>query len=110
MASVNGRSQAEMIISEAEPGNLIALISGELDILSVERLDGQIGALLAGTAKRVDLDLSDLDFMDSSGISMLLRITNQFGPCEVRGAKPIIRRVIEVTGLTEVLCLKDGAS
>jgi anti-anti-sigma factor len=81
----------------------VVKISGELDIVSVSYLDDQIAALLGRAADRVDLDLSDLEFMDSSGISLLLRISNQFGPLHVRGARPLVRRVVEVTGLTAVL-------
>jgi hypothetical protein len=35
--------------------------------------------------------------------SRLRRVPHQFGPAHVRGAKPLIRRVIEVSGLDGVL-------
>jgi len=97
--------QAQMKVTDAGPGHLVVKISGELDIVSASYLDDQIAAFLGRPADRVDLDLSELEFMDSSGIAVLLRISNQFGPLQVRGAKPLVRRVVEVTGLTAILRL-----
>jgi anti-sigma B factor antagonist len=102
------RSEAELDLAEAEPGVVTARISGELDILSVEQLGGQIDELLARAPTCVDLDLSDLEFMDSSGLALLLRLTNRFGPIQVFGANPLIRRVIEATGLTGILQMEEG--
>ena len=106
MAELN-RSEAVLALAEAEPGVVTARISGELDLLSAERLGGQIDALLAGAPARVDLDLSDLAFMDSSGLALLLRLTNRLGPLRVFGANPSIRRVIEATGLTGILQMEE---
>jgi anti-anti-sigma factor len=33
----------------------------------------------------VELDLTDLAFMDSSGLAVLLRLANQFGTLRIRG-------------------------
>jgi anti-sigma B factor antagonist len=107
MARISSAGQAQIKVIDAGSGNLIAKISGELDIVSVTSLEDQIADFLGRPAARVDLDLSDLEFMDSSGIALLLRISNQFGPVQMRGAKPLIRRVVEVTGLTAVLHLDD---
>ncbi len=59
--------------------------------------------------RRLDLDLSGLAFMDSSGLALLLRVANRLGPLRVFGASPLIRRVIEATGLTGILLVQDGA-
>jgi anti-anti-sigma factor len=110
MAELNSGSHAQIALSEIEPGCFTATISGELDIQSVDRLNGAIDDLLARRLTRLDFDLSEVEFMDSSGLALLLRLTNQFGPAYVKGAKPIIRRVIEVSGLSGVLQLDGGAS
>jgi anti-sigma B factor antagonist len=99
MAELDGASRARIDVAEGDPGCFTATISGELDIHSVDAL----GARIARPATRIDFELSDLEFMDSSGLALLLRVTNQFGPAHVRGAKPLIRRVIEVSGLDGVL-------
>jgi anti-anti-sigma factor len=94
---------ARMEVSEAGPGHLVVRISGEIDLSSVDDVTDQVEILLARTVQRVDLNVTDLEFMDSSGIALLLRITNRFGPIDLIGANPLIRRVIEATGLTDIL-------
>lgn len=107
MARISSAGQAQIKVVDVGSGSLIAKISGELDIVSVASLEVQIADLLGRSAVRVDLDLSDLEFMDSSGIALLLRISNQFGQVQMRGANPLIRRVVEVTGLTAIFHLDD---
>jgi anti-anti-sigma factor len=109
MAAVGDGAGSEIELSESEPGHYTAILTGELDIQSVDRLNGSVEKLLTLSVTQLDFDLSDLAFMDSSGLALLLRMTNQFGPAEVRGARPLIRRVIEVSGLTEVLRLEAGS-
>jgi anti-sigma B factor antagonist len=109
MAGVNDRSQAAIDVAEGQWGIVTARISGELDIVSAGHLSGQIDALLAQTPSRLDLDLSELSFMDSSGLALLLRLANQIGPLRVFGASLLIRRVIEATGLTAILLLQGTA-
>jgi anti-anti-sigma factor len=110
MAGVNEGSQADIDLAEDGPGLVTARISGELDIVSAGHLGGQVDDLLARTLTRLDLDLSGLAFMDSSGLALLLRLTNRLGPLRVFGANPLIRRVIEATGLTAVLLLQGTAT
>jgi anti-sigma B factor antagonist len=113
MASVNGGSRAEIRVAEGggaagSPGALTVSLSGELDIVSVDALEDVVATLVRRPATtRVDLDLTDLAFMDSSGLAVQLRLANQFGPLRIRGARPLIRRVIEVTGLASILLLED---
>jgi anti-anti-sigma factor len=107
MEELDEGSYGGLELSEGEPGAYTAVISGELDIQSVGRLNDLVDDLLTRPVTHLNFDLTDLQFMDSSGLGLLLRLTNQFGPAQVRGARPLIRRVIEVSGLTEVLRL-DG--
>jgi anti-sigma B factor antagonist len=109
MAAVADDTGGGIELSESDPGHYTAILTGELDIESADRLNGSVEELLSLPVTRLDFDLSRLEFMDSSGLALLLRMTNQFGPADVRGAKPLIRRVIEVSGLTEVLRLEGGS-
>jgi len=106
MASVNDGAPAAIEMAEDAWGTLTARISGELDIVSAGHLSEQVDELLARAPIRLDLDLSGLAFMDSSGLALLLRLSNQLGPLRVFGANPLIRRVIQATGLTAILLLQ----
>ncbi len=82
----------------------VVSLHGQLDLANADRVrDAIIGA--AGST--VVVDLSDLQFLDSSGIAALLsarsRITDTGHGFEVRGAQGIVRRVLEVTGLAFLL-------
>ena len=110
MAGVSDGSQAAIDLTEGEPGHVTARISGELDIVSVGHLTGKIDDLLTRSPTRLDLDLSGLAFMDSSGLALLLGLANRLGPLRVFGANLLIRRVIEVTGLTGILQLQGATS
>jgi anti-sigma B factor antagonist len=111
MASVNDEPKAGISVAgdESGSGRLTVSLSGELDIVSVDAIEPALDDILARPASGVDLDLTELAFMDSSGLAVLVRLANTFGPLRVIGARPLIRRVIEVTGLHEILRLEDEA-
>ncbi len=78
-------------------------LSGELDMISVERVRAVIDKALAGQNERLIFDVSELEFMDSSGIALLISVTRKVPAVEVRNPTAIVRRIIELTGLTEIL-------
>jgi anti-anti-sigma factor len=51
----------------------------------------------------VVLELGDLQFLDSSGVTLLVRIVNHFGQVRTASATAPVRRVIEVLGLADRL-------
>jgi anti-sigma B factor antagonist len=110
MAEVGDGPRGRIEVRENEPGSFTVILSGELDIQSVAHLHDAVDDLMARSVMRLDFDLADVAFMDSSGLALLLRLTNQFGPADVSGAKKLIRRVIEVSGLTEVLKLQPESA
>lgn len=88
----------------AEPGGASTMaLAGELDSSNVEQLEAAVTSLLAEHPERVILDLSALRFMDSAGISVLVRLAGEVDSVQIRDPSPIVRRVIEITGLTGVL-------
>jgi anti-anti-sigma factor len=99
---------ATLNVSEPAPGRLIVAMGGEYDIASIQHLGAELDALLRRDAESVWLDMSQLMFMDTSGVAMLLRIANHFGPIEARGASPLIRRTIQALGLSERLRMPPG--
>jgi anti-sigma B factor antagonist len=84
-------------------GSPLLKLRGELDMLSAVQLREIIEGLVDQRCDRLVLDLDELDFMDSSGIAVLVYSVNSIGTVELRNASPIIRRIIEVTGLSNVL-------
>jgi anti-sigma B factor antagonist len=92
--------------SVANDGSVTISLAGELDAASVEGLyDALIPAVRASSA--LTFDVAELDFMDSSGIALLLSLTRSLGSATVLHAPPIIRRIVEVTGLSDILQISD---
>jgi anti-anti-sigma factor len=86
-------------------GTPVLKLRGELDMLSATELRETVEALVVDHCDHVVFDLIDLQFMDSSGIAVLVFAANSVGQIELRNPSPIIRRIIEVTGLSSFLRL-----
>ncbi|HLH29410.1 MAG TPA: STAS domain-containing protein [Acidimicrobiales bacterium] len=78
-------------------------IEGEVDLDSAEEL----GQALERCNGNVILDLAGVSFMDSSGLGTLIRARNRLaaegGSLSVQAVAPNVRRLFELTGLTEFL-------
>ena len=80
-------------------------ISGELDMASAGPISQAIEAIVANRPTRVVVDLSDLRFIDSSGLSLFLILADQVAEVEIRNPSAIIRKVIDVTGLSSIFVI-----
>jgi anti-sigma B factor antagonist len=82
-------------------------VSGELDLYTAERIKRGIGEADAVGADTVVIDLSEISFIDSTALGVLVQETKRL---EGRGDSlvfvtndPRTQRVLEVTGLDRVL-------
>jgi anti-sigma B factor antagonist len=90
-----------------ENGTAVIGLSGDLDMTSLKQARAAIDAALASHPRRVILDASGLDYMDSSGIALLARVTQMTHEVQVRNPTPIVRQLIELTGLSQILHITD---
>ena len=97
-------SAAVEVLDDAH-GVLTLAITGELDLASVEPVHAAIDLAMDGGREQVVLELGALTFTDSSGIAMVVQITKEVDSLVIRDVTPIVRRVLEVTGLADVLGL-----
>lgn len=79
------------------------LLRGELDSSNVSVLEREVQAILALRPAQVVFDLSELTFIDSAGLAVLVTTANTVGQVAVRNPSPILRRVLAATGLTDLL-------
>lgn len=89
-----------------DPSSPVIAVTGELDLASVEVARQELGALL-NEPGRVTFDLTGLTFMDSSGIAFFVRVANEIGGVTLTHVNPMIRRVLQTTGLLEFFSLAD---
>ena|SRR6186997_2094159 len=87
--------------SRIDPDGVVHL-SGELDMAIADSFCQGLLSSLDG--QRPVLDLSELTFLDSSGIRAILQVARVSGQEVVlRSLHPNIRRVLEATGVNETL-------
>jgi len=84
-------------------GDPIIALMGELDISNAEAFRVVVDGIIAAQPTRLTFDLSKLTFMDSSGIAVMVHAANNVEAIELHHASAIIQRVLEATGLKDVL-------
>jgi anti-anti-sigma factor len=52
-------------------------VSGELDLATTPQLEQRVGALLADDSRRIVIDLAKLNFIDSTGLRLLLLLSQR---------------------------------
>ena len=105
MAEIDDERAAEAVIdTRLDPtGAPVVIVSGELDISNAAELEATVESLTTARPERLIFDLSGLRFMDSAGIAVLVGATAKVDSVHLRDPNPIVRRVIELTGLERVL-------
>jgi anti-sigma B factor antagonist len=99
---------AELTVTPSvEDGVPVLGLAGELDMSNTATLKAAIATAGADDGGRLVFDVSDLRFIDSAGIAVLLEAAERMGSVSLRAPAPVVRRVIEVTGLTEVLPFEE---
>lgn len=83
-------------------------VLGEMDLAVVDELDSEMRRAEATDATEIELDLAQLEFLDASGIRLLLEVIRRSrsngGRLRIRPASsPHVRRVLELTGVAEEL-------
>lgn len=95
-----------MIVEDSGPDRAIIRVEGELDLGTAPKLADELDAA-AGAGKRVVLDLSRCEFIDSSGLRTLLSARSTAaaggGSFALVVADPNLLRVFEVASLDRIL-------
>jgi anti-anti-sigma factor len=97
-----------------DPRFAVLVVSGELDLGTADLLWPHLEVTLVSTpAEVVVLDATDLEFLDSSGLRVLLRAARlaQSGQSaaafRVVAPNPVVQRVLEFAGAREALDLRE---
>lgn len=89
-------------------GDLVVNIDGELDQLSAQSLRQELDGLIGEyRPRRLILDVRKLEFMDSSGIGMLIgrykNVKRFGGTMAVQGARGPVEKLFALSGLYQIL-------
>jgi anti-sigma B factor antagonist len=105
LGSVTGPRFDISVVEGAEPRRLV--VTGEMDLATAPALEGTVIRLCREGARELILDLSQLEFIDGSGlhaVSFARETCRQFGCefCIVPGRKEL-HRLFKISGLDERL-------
>lgn len=82
---------------------VVMLLSGELDMAAEDRFRDAVRAALADRPRTLVVELSGLEFLDCTGLSILIRARNRLhreaGALRIRNPRPVVRRVLTLGGL-----------
>ena len=95
---------AASVAPSATGGGSVVTLFGELDVATADRLRPALERALEMPGD-VEIDLRGCTFVDSSGIAVLVwaawRLKQDSRRLRLRGARPRVRNIFDLTGLTE---------
>jgi anti-sigma B factor antagonist len=99
------------LTTQQHDGYAVVRLTGELDLASVDDLRLHLRTTREKYGDHIILDLTDLEFMDSQGLSAIIdchkTVTAASGRLALVAPRPIVRRTLEITGLTRRLDIVD---
>ena len=96
-------------IADSTRGDFHVLqLAGDIDVESSRTLRAHIVERFALPSARLVVDLTAVDFMDSSGLGALVsgwQLTREDGDFRIAGANAVVRRVLSITGMEDVFSM-----
>jgi anti-anti-sigma factor len=93
-----------------QEGRVAYVLKGELDMAGGESLVRRVTELAASTTGRIEIDMEEVAFIDSSGVRALLRLheaaVSSGRAMSVRNLTPDVRRLLDLIGVTELLTVR----
>jgi anti-sigma B factor antagonist len=97
------------VVTSTDGDRVRLVVAGELDLLAAPHLRTALLEASRHDGATIELDLSAVSFIDSTGISVILqawqRANAEGGRLVLGAASPVVARVIEATGLTDLLAV-----
>ena len=88
-------------------GAAVVVVSGELDMSTAPELSRSLVTILDGHPRALTLDLAGVEFIDSTGLTLLVRTSNSLqehdGALVLTSPTPPVRRVLEIVGLATLV-------
>lgn len=105
--------KGEYMLLKMINNTLAVSVTGDMDHHNVGLMRSEIDrAIREKPVKNVVFDLSKLDFMDSSGVGLMLgryKLVKELGGSVfIAGAKPAVERIINVSGLHKIIPIYES--
>lgn len=87
-------------VTEIGDGSVRLTLAGELDLSSTDELRAALQETIAAVTGRLEIDIAELRFADSSAIALWVSWSQSVPRLELHNAPPMILRVIQAMGLS----------
>lgn len=98
-------------IIEVSKTNMIS-VRGEIDIYSIEKFRDSIEEKIKTQASEIILDCSELSYMDSTGMGVLIELRNKTKELGQKiimmNPRPNIRKLLALTGVDKIIEIVDN--
>ena len=102
------------VSSRSQGDHVIVTTAGEIDLYTAPRLQIDLAAIVddAAPAARIVIDMSGVEFCDSTGMNVLLSALRQVrergGELELAAPRPAVMKILQVTGLDAVFTISPA--
>ena len=97
------------VTTREEAGRLVVVAIGEVDVFSSPRLDHELGRLTGEGRTDLVVDLSRVDYLDTTGLSVLVKVLKHVreagGRLDVVVSVDRVAKVFRLTGLDRLIPL-----
>ena len=97
------------VSTREEGGRVVVVAIGEVDVFTAPQLDAELSRLTADGRTELVVDLSRVDFLDSTGLSVLVktlkRVREADGHLDVVVTVERVAKVFRITGLDQLIPL-----
>lgn len=91
----------------------IVAVAGEIDLCTAAKFRAALEQALDGH-DRLEVDLRQTSFMDSTGLAILVAASQRLGRVPgalvLRHPNPMIRRLLEISGMDELIVVENDGS
>jgi anti-sigma B factor antagonist len=91
-------------------GDTTVAVTGEVDLYTAPRLREQLDEAIESGSQRLIVDLSELDFIDSTGLGVLVgalkRARQGGGELTLRSPTRSTYKILEIAGLTKLFTIE----
>ena len=103
-----GRSLRIEVANTTSPTTV--MLTGEIDVATAPRVRDALIAVSNGGETKVIVDMTNVTFMDSTGLAALVgplkRFRSMNGQIVLRSPARSVRKVLEISGLTRVFTIE----
>lgn len=97
------------VSTRLQDNRTVVAAAGEIDLYTAPTLQAQLTDVIRDGPAQVVIDLSGVEFCDSTGMNVLLvalkRVRERDGSLVLAGPQSPVRRILEITGLDTVFAV-----